>query len=131
MTATIPARLHVIRGGRTDGDGRQSVDLYRHDIQDVGCVVWTLAQLRTAIRRRCPRRPGDPDWTFSLGRRHSLAITTEGPGKFRVRHTRKTADGPVAEVTALADLTLKDAERLATDFYAGRSDLACPTRLSS
>ena len=131
MAATSPAQLRVIRGGRSDGDGRQSVDFYRNGTDHVRSVAWTVAQLRTAIRRRRPRRPGDPDWTFSVGRRNSLTITTEGPEKFRARHTTKTADRRLAEIAAFDDLTLQDVERLATAFYADRCDLGCRTRLSS
>jgi hypothetical protein len=118
---TLPTRpaLLLIRGGRTDGDGRQSVDLYRHDTREVRSVVWTLPRLLTAIRRHRPRRAGDPEWKFSVGRRRSLAITTEGPGKFHAQETVKAADGPVAEVTVGDDLSLRAVEGLLHTFYAG------------
>jgi hypothetical protein len=119
MTPPTRPALHLIRGGRTDGDGRQSVDLYRHDTREVRSVVWTLPRLLTAIRRHQPRRPGDPEWTFSIGRRRSLAITTDGPGKFHAQETVNAADGLVAEVTVRDDLSLKAVGGLLEAFYDG------------
>jgi hypothetical protein len=71
-----------------------------------------------AIRRYRPRRPGDPDWTISIGRRRSLAIITEGPGKFHARETLRSADGLVTELTARDDLSLAEVEALVASFCA-------------
>jgi hypothetical protein len=117
MTATTRP-LRLIRGGRTDDDGRHSVDLCRHDTEAVRSVVWPLPRLVAAIRRYRPRRPGDPDWTFSIGRRRSLAIITEGPGKFHARATLRSADGLVIDLTARDDLSLAEVEALVASFYA-------------
>src|SRR5262245_61186537 len=106
MTTKAQSRLRVIRGGRRDGDGRQSVDFYQHGRDHVRSVVWTFPQLYGAIRRRRPRGPGDPDWTFSIGRRHSLTITTEGPGKFRVVHAHRASGRVLSQTTAVTGLAL-------------------------
>jgi hypothetical protein len=120
MHDTAKPTLRVICGGRTDHDGRLSVDLYRHDTREVHPVVLTLPQLLAAIRRRRPQRPGDSEWTFSIGRRRSLSlsITTEGPGKFWAQRAVKETDDLVAELTEFNDLTPKDVERLVHEFYA-------------
>jgi hypothetical protein len=122
--------LRLIPGGRTDGDGRQSVDLYRHDTQEVRSVVWPLARLLGAIRRRRPRRPGDPDWTFSLGRRRSLAISTDGPDTFHAQATTRTADGRVAETAVRSDLSLREVEALVEAYYTAPFLLSGPRRLT-
>jgi hypothetical protein len=122
MSATTRPALRLIRGGRTDDDGRQSVDLSRHDTEEVRSVAWTLPRLLAAIRRYRPRRPGDPDWTFSIGRRRSLAIITEGPGTFHARGTVRSADGLVSDVTVGDDLSLREVEALIEVFYAARDD---------
>ena len=122
MSVSPRPALRLIRGGRTDDDGRQSVDLLCHDTEQVRSVAWTLPRLLAAIRRYRPRRPDDPDWTFSIGRRRSLAIITDGPGKFHARGTLRSADGLVSEVTVRDDLCLREVEALVAVFYAGRSD---------
>jgi hypothetical protein len=61
MSATTRPALRLIPGGRTDDDGRQSVDLCRHDTEEVRSVAWALPRLLATIRRYRPRRPGDPD----------------------------------------------------------------------
>ena len=110
--------LRLIRGGRTDDDGRHSIDLFRHDTEEVRSVVRALPRLLATIKRYRPRRPGDPDWTFSIGRRRTLAIITEGPGKFHARETLRSADGLVADLTARDDLSLAEVEALVESFYA-------------
>ena len=122
MSVTPRPALRLIRGGRTDDDGRQSVVLLCHDTEQVRSVAWTLPRLLAAIRRNRPRRPDDPDWTFSIGRRRSLAIITEGPGKFHARGTVRSADGRASEVTVRDDLSLREVEALVEVFYAGRDD---------
>ena len=113
MIDTAKPCLRLIRGGRTANDDRQTVDLYRHDTGEVRSVVWTLPQLLAGIRRRRPRRSGETEWTFSIGRRRVLVIATEGPGKFR------------------GNLTLEEVERLAREFYIEVCDLPCHRRGSS
>ena len=131
MIDTAKPTLRLIRGGRTDNDGRQSVDLYRHDTAEVRSIVWTLAHLMGGIRQRRPRRPGDPDWTFSIGRRRVLAITTEGPRKFSAQGAVRGADGLVEELSGFSDLTLTGVERLAREFFAGVYDPPCHRRSAS
>jgi hypothetical protein len=131
MSATTRPALRLIPGGRTDDDGRQSVDLCRHDTEEVRSVAWALPRLLAAIRRYRPRRPGDPDWTFSIGRRRSLAIITEGPGRFHARGTVRSADGLVSEVTVRDDLSLREVEALVEVFYAGRDDHRRTARIPS
>jgi hypothetical protein len=112
--------LRLIHGGRTDGDGRQSVDLYRHDTGEVHRVVWRLPTLLAAIRRRRPRKAGDPEWSFAVGPpRHGLVVMTDGPGRFHAQRALRGDDGLIAEVTAIDDLTLHDVERMLGSFYAG------------
>jgi hypothetical protein len=122
VSVTPRPALRLIRGGRTDDDGRQSVDLLRHDTEQVRSVAWTLPRLLAAIRRYRPHRPDDPDWTFSIGRRRSLAIITDGPGKFHARGTLRSGDRLVSEVTVRDDLSLREVEALVEVFYAGPID---------
>jgi hypothetical protein len=124
MTSASRPLLRLVRGGRTDDDGRHSVDLYRHDTHEVRTVTWTLPRLLTAIRRLRPRHPGDPNWTFSVGRRRSVVITTEGPRTFSARETIKATDGLIAELRIHKDLLLRDVVELLEPFYGG------PDRLS-
>jgi hypothetical protein len=126
MTTSTGPALRVIPGGRTNDDGRQSVDLYRDDTGEVRSVAWTLPELLADIRRRGRRQGTAPSWTFRVGpRRRSLAITTDTPGLFYAQ--REVADdrGRFAGAALATGLNLPDVERILRTFYAGLSPERC------
>jgi hypothetical protein len=126
MTTTTRPTLRVIPGGRTKGDGRQSVDLYRDDTGEVRSVVWTLPQLLADIRKRARRRATGPSWTFRVGpRRRSLAITTDTPGLFYAQRAVADRRGKPAGAALATGLNLPDVERILRTFYAGLSPERC------
>jgi hypothetical protein len=115
--------LRLIPGGHTDGDGRHPVNLLRHDTDQVRSVTWNLSQLLAAIRRHSPRRTGDSEWTFSIGRGRrapSLTIATNGPGKFWAERVIKDADGRPRKLDDDHELSLGEVQFFVTEFYAGR-----------
>jgi hypothetical protein len=116
----------VIPGGRRDGDGRETVDIVRHDTGAVASVVWTLRQLLAAIARSQPRSRAARGWTFAVGRRHRrLVIVTDGPARFSARHPLWTDTGRPAGAMTFAPLSLADVRRVLEQFYAGTAPDRC------
>ena len=112
--------LRLIPGGRCDGDGRETVDIVRHDTGAVASVVCTLPRLLAAIARRRSRRQPDVTCTFSVGRGHRrLAIVTDGPARFSGQHPLWTDTGRPAGAMIFAALSFADVRQVLERFYAG------------
>lgn len=123
-TSARACTLRLIPGGHRDGDGRETVDLVRHDTGAVESVVWTLPRLLAAIGRR--RRPGDPAWTFSVGRgRRRLAILTDSPARFSGQHPCWTETGRRDGAMIFPGMSFSDVRRVLERFYAGASPERC------
>ena len=126
MITTARPTLRVIPGGRSKGDGRQSVDLYRNDTGEVRSVAWTLPELLADIRRRAHRQATDPAWTFRVGpRRHSLAISMDTPGLFYGQREITDQRGRFTGSALATGLNLSDIERILKAFYEGLSPERC------
>jgi hypothetical protein len=123
MITTARPTLRVIPGGRSKGDGRQSVDLYRNDTGEVRSVAWTLPELLADIRRRSA---AGPNWTFRVGpRRHSLAISMDKPGLFYAQREVADERGRFTGAALASGLNLPDVERILRTFYEGLSPERC------
>jgi hypothetical protein len=120
MRARTSCPLRLIRGGRRDGDGRETVDVVRHDTGAVASVVWTLPRLLAAIaRHRGPGRGGAPR-TFSVGRgKRRLAIVTAGPSRFDAHHPVWRDADRAAGAMSFSALRVTDVRRVLQRFYAG------------
>jgi hypothetical protein len=117
-----PCPLRLIRGGRHDGDGRETVDVVRHDTGALASVVWTLPRLLAAIRRR-PRRGSDrPARTFAVGRgRRRVVVAANGPSRFDGQHRLWTDTGRPAGAMLFDALSFAQVRRVLERFYAGES----------
>lgn len=123
-TSACARTLRLIPGGRRDGDGRETVDLVRHDTGAVENIVWTLPRLLAAIGRR--RRPAHPAWTYSVGRgRRRLAILTDGPARFIGQHPCWADTGRPDGAMIFPGMSFTDVRRVLERFYAGASPERC------
>lgn len=110
-----------------EGDGQpRDVGLLRHDTLEEETYVWTLAQLLAAVRKRRPRRNGDPDWTFLVGDRPEyLAISTAGPRAFIGQHP-VWGEGETFEGNMMFDgLRWDNVGDIFEMFYRGRMAETC------
>lgn len=118
--------LRLIPGGRRAGDGRETVDLVRHDTGVVESVAWTLPRLLAAIARRRPRACEHPAWTFSVGRgRRRLAILTDSPARFTGQHPCWTDTGRSGGAMIFKAMSIADVRQVLERFYAGAAAECC------